>query len=67
MGGGREVGEIKSLSDYRSEPCERHDMRLRRLAIQIAAQLPEDVGDALATLDLAKTLVRSFMGDPKPS
>lgn len=39
---------------------------LKRLAIQIAAQLPEDQEEALAVLEHAKTLVRSFLGDLSP-
>lgn len=40
---------------------------LKRLAIQIAAQLPENEQEALAVLDLAKTIVQSFLADPKPA
>lgn len=40
---------------------------LKRLAIQIAAQLPEKEEEALAVLEHAKTLVRSFLGDYGPS
>lgn len=39
---------------------------LKRLAIQIVAQLPEGEDDALAVLEYAKTLVRSFLADPRP-
>lgn len=39
------------------QPTEK-DKRLRRLAMQIAVQLPEDEGDALDVLRIAKTLVR---------
>ncbi|WP_048756600.1 hypothetical protein [Afipia felis] len=35
----------------------------RRHAIQIAAQLPEDAKDALIVLDLAKSLVETFLDD----
>lgn len=38
---------------------------LKRLAIQIAAQLPEGHDDAIAVLEHAKTLVRSFLGDSR--
>ena len=34
---------------------------MRRHAIQIAAQLPEDPNEALAVLELAKQLVRGFL------
>lgn len=36
----------------------------RRHALQIAAQLPEDVEDALAVLDLARELVEKFLQVP---
>lgn len=42
------------------------DAALKRLAIQVVAQLPDDEADALAVLDYAKTLVRSFLADPGP-
>jgi hypothetical protein len=37
------------------------DLELRRLAIQIAAQMPNDSERALATLDYAKDIVRTFL------
>lgn len=37
------------------------EMWLKRQAIQIAAQLPEDQAKALAVLDYARTLVVDFM------
>lgn len=33
----------------------------RRLAVQLAAQLPEKPADALAVLALAETLVKTFL------
>lgn len=44
--------------------------RLRRLAIQIAAQLPEDNADALVVLEYARELVVSFLSvkeEPEPA
>ncbi len=38
---------------------------LRRQAIQIAAQLPENADDALQVLDLAKSLVSGFLKEPQ--
>lgn len=35
----------------------------RRHAIQIVAQLPECVGDALMVLDLARELIESFLSE----
>ena len=37
---------------------------LRRQAVQIAAQLPEDPDDAIAVLELTKTLVETFLKAP---
>ena len=56
---------VTSLQGYKKLDNPR-EQRLKRLAIQLAAQLPEDIGEALDALEYAKTLVRSFMGDPKP-
>lgn len=42
------------------------DMALRRLAVQLSAQLPESTDDAIAALDYAKILVRSFLADVPP-
>lgn len=36
----------------------------RRHAVQIVAQLPEDVADALAVLEEAKKLVEGFLAEP---
>ena len=38
------------------------DLSLKRQALQIAALLPDSEEDALAVLEHAKTLVRSFLG-----
>lgn len=53
-----EGGEVVNLRPAGEEAA------LKRLAIQIAAQLPEGTAEALAVLEYAKTLVRSFLGDP---
>lgn len=46
------------------------DLKLRREALQIAIQLPENESDALAVLKYAEELVRGFLAgrpsDPKP-
>jgi hypothetical protein len=39
----------------------------RRQAIQIVSQLPEDTDDALAVLDLAVLLVKSFLVETQPA
>lgn len=38
----------------------------KRLAIQLAAQLPEDTKEAVAVLDYAKELVLTFLQEPAP-
>jgi hypothetical protein len=43
------------------------ERRLKKLALQIAVQLPDDPEEALEVLNLAKTLVRAFVSDPKPA
>jgi len=39
----------------------------RRHAVQIAAQLPEDPDDAIAVLELARSLVLNFLMEPQPA
>ena len=41
----------------------RHDQMLRRQAVQIVAQLPENVADAERVIELAGVLVKSFFTD----
>jgi len=43
------------------------DAALRRLAIQIAGQLPEETEDALAVLAYARRLVREFLAEGEPA
>lgn len=40
---------------------------LRRHAVQIVAQLPEDPKDAIAVLELAKSLVEGFLMGDQPA
>ncbi len=42
------------------------DQALRRLALQIAIQLPPNPGEAEIVLDYAKTLIRTFVGGSAP-
>jgi hypothetical protein len=57
-----------TLLNHRENRQEREaDLRHRRIAIQIAAQLPEDAGEAIRVLRHAETLVRSFLGDSSAS
>lgn len=57
---------VASLSDYRNQRSPEREAHLRRLALQIAVQLPADTQDALDCLDHTKTLVRSFLADSRP-
>lgn len=55
------MAEVVRLSQ---RPAGRHpeaDMALRRLAIQIASQLPEDAAEALAVLDYVREVVDTFL------
>lgn len=54
------VSEIITLAT-RSERHPEADMELRRMAVQITAQLPADADDALAVLDYARKFVRMFL------
>ena len=38
----------------------------RRQAIQLVAQLPESIDDALEVLELAKELVKGFLSEDQP-
>lgn len=58
---------VKSLSEHRNPPrSPDRETHLRRLALQLVVQLPADTQDALDTLDMAKTAVRAFLGQPGP-
>lgn len=59
------MSSVTSITGYRRKDDPRSG-RLRRLAIQLAAQLPEDEGEALEVLSLTETLVRSFLSDSRP-
>lgn len=58
---------ITSIADYRNTRTPEREAHLRRLALQIAVQLPGDAKDALDCLDMAKTAVRSFLAAQGPS
>lgn len=47
------------------KPCD--NAALKRLAIQLASQLPEDPDEALTVLEHCKTLVRTFLDEPGAS
>lgn len=57
------MADVKNLSGYRKSRSRDREIHLRRLALQLVTQLPADHQDALDTLDLAKTAVRSFLGE----
>jgi len=58
--------EVESIAKYRKRISTTRERELRKLAIQLAAQLPDDTRDALDALEHAKTLVRSFLAEPGP-
>lgn len=62
------MGKLTVLDGGRSHAAcdEGREAALKRLALQIVLQLPEQRGEALAVLDHAKTVVESFMGHPRP-
>lgn len=58
---------VTSIADYRNTRTPEREAHLRRLALQLAVQLPADTRDALDCLDMAKTAVRSFLAAVGPS
>lgn len=58
---------VTSIADYRNTRTPEREAHLRRLAMQLAVQLPADTRDALDCLDMAKTAVRSFLAAVGPS
>jgi hypothetical protein len=55
--------EVVQLPKQPSKPA---DPAMKRLAIQIAAQLPAKPREALLVLALAETIVRTFLADQGP-
>lgn len=48
--------------------CRRNnDKWLKRQALQIVVQLPDDPGEARAVLDYARSLVREYLGEDRVS
>lgn len=47
----------------RKDAADEHDRWMRRQAVQIVAQLPENEADALKVLEHARRLVTQFLGD----
>jgi hypothetical protein len=57
-----------TLVSSQSQPIDmEREMALRRLAVQLASQLPESIEDALGVLSLTETLVRSFLARCGPT
>jgi hypothetical protein len=49
------------------EPTREEVLALKRLAVQIVAQLPQDQQEAIQVLDYAKELVVSFLNEARPA
>lgn len=60
------MSSVTSLEGYRRSRTPGRDQQLKRLAIQLAAQLPDDADEAEDVLEHVKTLLRSFLGDSRP-
>lgn len=56
---------VVQLPSRAGEPSKR-DLRLKRLALQLAVQLPEDAGEAMDVLEMTKALVQLPPGDLRP-
>lgn len=57
---------VASMSEYRRATSPKRTGEMKRLAMQLALQLPEDPSEAAEVVEHMQTLVRAFMGDPKP-
>ena len=55
-----------NVTPFVQKPTE-HEMALRRQALQIAVQLPENTEDATRILELVGTLLSGFMTAQRPS
>ena len=67
----KEAGDLTTMSTVHKIRTEKarnpeREAALRRLALQIAVQLPESPDEAVRVLDYAKTIVGLFLGDSKP-
>lgn len=60
------MSNVELFAEYRKKMVDpTRERELKKLAIQLAAQLPDDMQDALDALEHAKTLVRSFLAEPE--
>lgn len=53
---------VVCLNGKRRAP--QREAELKRLALQLVVQLPEDTQEALDTIEHVKSFVRGFMADP---
>lgn len=60
------MSSVTSIEGYRRSRVPGRDQQLKRLAIQLAAQLPDDEGEALDVLEHVRTLLHSFLADSRP-
>lgn len=60
------MSSVTSIEGYRRSRAPGRDQQLKRLAIQLAAQLPDDAAEALDVLDHVRTLLETFLADPRP-
>lgn len=57
---------VTSISDYRRAIGPKRDSELKRLALQLAVQLPEDPAEGERVVRYMETLVRAFLVEPRP-
>lgn len=57
---------VASISDYRRSIGPKRDSELKRLALQLTVQLPEDPKEGERVVRHMETLVRAFLADPGP-
>lgn len=60
------MSSVTPIEGYRRARIPGRDQQLKRLAIQIAAQLPDDTEEAIDVLEHVRTLVRGFLNEPRP-
>lgn len=58
--------DVESINGKKSGMIMKNDPR-RRTALHLAAQLPEDVNDALKVLEYAKELVEKYLSPDQPT
>lgn len=53
------------MADPKGRKTREHDLMLRRMAVQIAGQLPENLDDAKKTLAYMGELLQTFLDSPE--